>query len=58
MYYCSSAVCEVNVSNVALLTISICSVFTGSDVFEPSGGILHGCLGREVRLGRSNPDPV
>ena len=22
------------------------------------GGVLNGCFGREVRLGRSNPDPV
>ena len=25
---------------------------------SPGGGVLNGCLGREMRLGRSNPDSV
>ena len=27
-------------------------------IHEPGGGVLNRCLGRAVRPGRSNPDPV
>ena len=55
---CQNNIVSAGVSHVSLSDHGLVYAFRKISINPGGGGVLNRCLGREVRLGCSNPDPV